>query len=294
MHNAWSGFRERRRLRLRERERYGHAAERATEEILEDLFTNVLDWSVGDLNHQVGYADLLLTRLGIKYLIVEAKRPGSLAWSRLAVERALEQASRYASEQRVQSVAVSDGHMLYAADVVGGGLRDRTFIPLDCVECESDLWWLSPDGIYRVPAGGAEARLQILGSAEATAASTPGEAQAAILLHPKYRLPASCFAYVGDPKEPRLWALPYRLEGGAIDAKRLPKAIQAIISNYRGARVSRIREKDIADVLVRLGLAATRAGKMPWQVEAAAPVYCQLEAILKQLSRLDEVRRADS
>jgi len=30
---------------------------------------------------------------------------------------------------------------------------------------------------------------------------------------------ATCFAYVGDPREPRLWALPYRLEDGAIDAK---------------------------------------------------------------------------
>ena len=139
MQEAWPGFRERRRLRLRERERYGHAAERATEEILEDLFTSVLDWSVGDLNHQVGYADLLLTRLGIKYLIVEAKRPGSLAWSRAAVERALEQASRYAHEQRVQTVAISDGYMLYAGDVAGGRLRDRTFIPLDGEDCEDDL-----------------------------------------------------------------------------------------------------------------------------------------------------------
>lgn len=294
MQDAWSGFGERRRLRLRERERYGHAAERATEEILEDLFTSVLDWSVGDLNHQVGYADLLLTRLGIKYLIVEAKRPGSLAWSRPAVERALEQASRYAREQRVQSVAVSDGHMLYAADVVKGGLRDRTFIPLDCVECESDLWWLSPDGIYRVPAGGKEARLQIPGEVKAAMAPSHGEAPAEVLLHPKYRLPASCFAYVGDPNEPRRWALPYRLEGGAIDAKRLPKAIQAIISNYRGARVTRVPEKDIADVLVRLGHAAVSAGKMPWQVEATTPIYSQLEMILDQLSRLDEVRRADS
>jgi len=95
-------------------------------------------------------------------------------------------------------------------------------------------------------------------------------------------------------EEPRLWALPYRLEDGTIDAKRLPKAIQAIISNYRGARVSRIPEKDIADVLVRLGHAAARAGKMPWQVEVAAPVYSHLQMILHQLSRLDEVRRADS
>jgi hypothetical protein len=294
MHHAWNGFRERRSLRLREHERYGHAAERATEEILEDLFTNVLDWSVGDLNHQVGYADLLLTRLSIKYLIIEAKRPGSLAWSRPAVERALEQASRYASEQRVQSVAVSDGHMLYAADVVNGGLRDRTYIPLDCLECESDLWWLSVDGIYRVPTGGQEARLQVLGEEEPITGLPYDGHLGEILLHPKYRLPASCFAYVGDPKEPRLWALPYRLAGGAIDAKRLPKAIQAIISNYRGAHVSRIPESAVADVLVRLGRAAALAGKMPWQIEGAAPIYCQLEMVLKQLSRLDDVRPANS
>ena len=65
---------------LPERERYGHAAERATEEILGDLFTSVLDWSVGALNRQVGYAGLLLTRLGIKYLIVggEAARRARL------------------------------------------------------------------------------------------------------------------------------------------------------------------------------------------------------------------------
>ena len=79
MRSAWPQFRGRREQRLREHERFGHAAERAPEAILDDLFVTVLDWSVADLNHQVGYTDLLLTRLGIKYLIVEAKRPGSLA-----------------------------------------------------------------------------------------------------------------------------------------------------------------------------------------------------------------------
>jgi hypothetical protein len=54
----------------------------------------VLDWSIGDINHQVGYPDLLLTRLGIKYLIVEAKTPGALAWHSSARDRALEQARR--------------------------------------------------------------------------------------------------------------------------------------------------------------------------------------------------------
>ncbi len=45
-----------------------------------DVFTHALDWTVADLNHQVGYADLVLTRLGIKYLVVETKRPSALAW----------------------------------------------------------------------------------------------------------------------------------------------------------------------------------------------------------------------
>jgi hypothetical protein len=57
---AWPGFLGRRGGRLKERERHGVAAEKVTENILDDLFTNVLDWPLGDVNHQVGYADLLL------------------------------------------------------------------------------------------------------------------------------------------------------------------------------------------------------------------------------------------
>ena len=40
--------------------------------------------------------------------------------------------------------------------------------------------------------------------------------------------------------------------------KRLPKAIEAILSNYRGARVSSVLEKAIPDVLRRLAEAAER------------------------------------
>ena len=64
--------------------------------ILEDLFTGPLDWSLADVNYQVDYADLLLTRLGVKHLLVEVKRPGSLAWNRHAVDAALVQAAGYA------------------------------------------------------------------------------------------------------------------------------------------------------------------------------------------------------
>lgn len=76
---AWPAFLAKRMERLEQQRRHGVAAEKVAENILEDLFTEVLDWTVGDLNNQVGYADLLLTRLGIKYLLVEVKRPGALA-----------------------------------------------------------------------------------------------------------------------------------------------------------------------------------------------------------------------
>jgi len=283
----WPEFQGRRLERLRERERFGHAAERATESILEDLFTGVLDWSIGDVNHQVGYADLLLTRLGIGYLILEAKRPGALAWNRRAVEAALEQARRYADEQRVRSLAVSDGHMLYAADVAQGGLRDRVYVPLVHDEPQEALWWLSVHGIYRPAPGGAGLLLPLereTGVDEALA----GEGGESIL-HPKYRLPPSCFAYVGHAGDPHTWRLPYRRADGSVDPKRLPKAVQAILSNYRGARVSGIPESAIADVLVRLGRAAASLGKMPPEATQPAPVYEQLAAALKQLDRLDEI-----
>jgi hypothetical protein len=77
------------------------------------------------------------------------KRPGSLAWSRRAVESALDQALRYAAEQRVKAVAICDGPMLYSADITQGGLRDRVFVSLCECEAPLDLWWMAVQGIWR-------------------------------------------------------------------------------------------------------------------------------------------------
>lgn len=288
LEKRWAEFQTRRRSRLQERERFGHAAERATEAILEDLFTGPLDWTLSDLNHQVGYTDILLSRLGIKYLVVEAKRPGALAWDRHATTAALEQAWRYAVEQRVHCIAVSDGVMLYAADVEHGGLSDRIFVPLECDEAPEALWWLSVHGIYRAPAEGERSPLGLLPeSAEAT--GPPSMAPSDDLLHPKYKLPSACFAFVGDPNDPHSWHLPYLRGDGSIDTRRLPKAVQAILSNYRGARVGSVPEAAIPDVLVRLGRAAARAGKMPSTAMEPAAAYVRLEAALEQLNRIDEI-----
>jgi hypothetical protein len=282
----WSGFLGRREERLVQQQRHGAASEKVAENILEDLFTIVLDWSLSDLNNQVDWADLVLTRLGLKYLLLEMKRPGSLAWNRHAVDAALDQALRYAHEQKVKCAGISDGVMLYAADIQHGGLRDRVFVSLQDQEPPEELWWLSVHGIYRsTEALGASIRPL----PEAGEQPHLADSAAAAVLHPKYKIPAHCFAYVGNGNDWTTWKLPYRLASGSVDLKRLPKAIQCIISNYRGAKVSGIRESDIPDVLVRLGRAAASLGKMSSQSDSTAEVYRQLAEVLEQLGRLDEL-----
>ncbi len=267
--------------------RHGAAAEKIAEAILEDLFTQVLDWNKGDLDYQVGRADIVLTQNFIKYLVVEAKRPGALAWRRPAVEAALDQARRYADEQRVSQIAVSDGVMLYAADIEHGVQRDRLFVRLDRTQPPVTLWWLSVHGVYR-PREGTE-DLRLVEESTAVAAPTKEPDGATDLLHPKYKLPARCFGYVGNAADPHTWKLPHLDESGAVDEKRLPKAIQAVISNYRGVKVSGIPEPAIPDVLVRLAQAAGRVGKLPGQGGVSAPIYEQLADVLRQLGRLDQI-----
>src|SRR6202044_3047652 len=105
-------------------------------------------------------------RLGIKQLIVVARPPGALAWHERAIDLALAQAHLYAEELRVKSVAISDGIMLYARDVIPGGHRDRLFARPGEPWAPDDLWWLSADGIYRPreDPGGAPLRLLPVGT----------------------------------------------------------------------------------------------------------------------------------
>lgn len=112
--STWRDFLSKRVQRLEQQTRLGEASEKVAENILEDLFTTVLDWPLADFNNQEKHADIVLTDHGIKRLVVEIKRPGSLAWSRRAEESALAQALGYVAEQKVTAVAVSDGLMLYA------------------------------------------------------------------------------------------------------------------------------------------------------------------------------------
>lgn len=280
----WPAFLIKRAQRLRQGELHD-VLEPVAERILEDLFTEVLDWPISDVSNQHEHADILLTRNAIKWLVVEAKRPGALAWSRQAVQRALAQALRYAHEQQVRHVAVSDGIMLYAADVISGGSRDRVFIRLDGDQAPAqELWWLSVQGIWR------ERELQsgereLLPEEDPVRQISVDVDPSSELLHPKYKLPATCFAYVENAGNPNTWKLPYRLVDGSIDTKRLPKAIQAIVTNYRGAQVGGIPKDSIPIVLSVLAEAASQVGKMPSQGGQSAPVYQQLENVLRQFER---------
>jgi hypothetical protein len=281
--SAWPGFVARRRERLQQG-LFGAPVERIAENILEDLFTTVLDWSLADVNLQVGRADVVLSALGIKRLVLEVKRPGSLTWHRGAVDAALDQARRYAASQRVGTVAVSDATMLYAADVVDGGLRDRVLVTLDTDHAPEALWWVSVHGIYR-PCSFVAADLD---SGPHRDSSSLSETDGDALVHPRYALGMRCFAYIGAADNTRTWKLPYRLADGTPDAKRLPKAIQCILSNYRGARVD-IPRTSVADVLVRLGIAAATLRKMPCQNASTADVYHEAHQALEQLNRLSDV-----
>ena len=284
IHLKWQDFLAKRSQRLEQQKRVGEVCEKVAENILEDLFTSVLDWPLSDFNNQMDRADIVLTTHGIKRLIVEVKRPGSLAWSRRALQNALDQALRYASEQKILAVAISDGVMLYAANVAEGGLVDRVYVSLTDDDPQVDLWWLSVQGIWRDPQPSDRARLRLLPEEAVVQPMTQTEpSDTDVLLHPKYRIPAQCFAYVGDYSKPVSWKLPYLLADGAVDTKRLPKAVQCILSNYRGAKVTGIPEQSISSVLGRLAEAARRMGHMPPEAFNPAPVYRQLAEAMDQL-----------
>jgi len=275
---AWPVFQARRLERLAEGHRYVGAPEKVAENIVEDLLTEVLGWPLSDLNHQVARCDILVTQLGVRRLVVETKRPGALS-GRDAVERAFLQAQGYAETLHVDSVGVSDGARLLAADLISGGRSVRAEADLSLPELDANLWWLSPDGVYRIPVPLPHPAAWMPPPADEPTVPSAASVQ----LHPKYHLPVTCFAYVGSVTDPHTWRLPYLDAEGGIDHSRLPKAIQAVLTDYRGARIRGLPEEAVPLILRRLAAAAQRAGKMPPECLDPAPVYIQLSHVLLQI-----------
>jgi hypothetical protein len=92
-----------------------------------------------------------------------------------------------------------------------------------------------------------------------------------------------------DANDPSTWKLPHIHADGTIDEKRLPKAIQALLSNYRGAQVGGIPQQALPDVLVKLARVAAAAGRLPPRAVSAAPVYQELALVLEQRGLSREV-----
>lgn len=296
--NTWPVFLQKRQSRLAQQGRNGIAAEKVAENIVEDFFTVALDWNIGDINSQLQYADIVLTSHGIKRIVIEVKRPGSLRPEHQpSIEQALLQARRYADEQRVSTVAVSDGTFFYAADILNGGLQHRARLSLDTPACSPDAWWVSVDGIYR-PSTILKLCHEHENDAEReelidVTKSEQEPAMREVLLHPKYKVPVDCFAYVEDSSDVNTWKLPYRHANGEVDTKHLPGAIRAVVTNYRGAHTS-IPWQAIPNVLVRLGKAAAEISKLPTQTPSPSISYQQLYDILYQKGRLNEVLGDDA
>ncbi len=144
-------------------------------------------------------------------------------------------------------------------------------------------YWLSVQGIYRPRPDRDDAKLRVISppgtQSSSSAEPSDGEAQ---LLHHKYHLPCSCFAFVGNASDPATWKLPFRCADGSPDHARLPKAIQAILTNYRGEKVGAIPDTAIRAVLERLSVAASELGRLPKQAPDTAPVYRELTEALEQ------------
>lgn len=284
LRTAWPQFLETRKDRLR----HGDESEKVAEAIIEDLLTGVLDWEKGDLAYQLEYADIVLSQNLQKHLVIEVKKPGTLRLGRQSLAAALEQARRYAAAQHINRVAVTDGCIFYAADINSGGLQHRVAVNLGRAAPPEALWWISVHGVYRPFEGTVE--MDAVLTDDSPAAQVPALPENSALLHPKYKLPVHCFAWVGDAGKPATWKLPYLKADGTVDDKRLPKAIQCLLSNFRGTKVKNIPESDVSQVLLRLARCAKSAELLPPESIRPAPVYQQLVMVLEQNNLLSQLQ----
>lgn len=245
--------------------------EKVTENILSELLTSVLGWSKTEVKYQQNRCDIILSDSTINRFLIEAKRPNAFT-SQANLNAAKDQALRYGKELQIPTIAISDGVWIKAWDITDKGLIERVDSLLDTSNFPEELWLLTKHGIYR------KKKSETIESLSCHLTNDN-------LLHPKHKLPARCFAYVKCPNTPSTWALPYKLINGSIDLKRLPKAIQCIVSNYRGQKVGKIPLSAIPTTLKTLEAAAISLRLMPHQNPQTANVYQGLAMALAQFNK---------
>ena len=285
INSNWANFTEKRNSLLIQQERFGKVPEKITENIIFHLFTEVLDWNIKDINYQIDYADIEITKLGIKRILIETKRPGGIIWDQFKIEKHINQALRYAYAQKVSVIGISDGEKLYILNVKGGLIEPRIFISLDTETPNEDLYYISVNGIDKKK----NIDIDLKNNQKESLIKDTEKVINNELLNTQYNLPARCFAYIGNPNKPTTWKLPYLLEDGSVNIKRLPGAVQCVVTNFRGLQVKTIPEKDIPSVLLKLGKAAKSVGKLDPENPKMANCYKQLYNAVVQLNILNKI-----
>ena len=146
---AWPGFLRRRAERLHALDGKGRVTEKVVENSLEDLLTQVLDWSLGEVVYQFGNADMTLVHLGKSVMVLEAKSPQGEFRRRGSLLAALRQARRYANTHAADMIGVCDGKTLYVEDAREGQAQARLLVSLDDKMPNESLRWLSRENIQR-------------------------------------------------------------------------------------------------------------------------------------------------
>lgn len=122
----------------------------------------------------------------------------------------------------------------------------RLLADLETPNAPEGFRWVSIHGIYRpneTPA------VLIPNTTDVAPCGQPASGSKNKLLNPKYKVPAKCFVNAANASRPKTWKLPYLPLSGEIDAKQLLKAIQAMLNNSGGAKVSAFPMSSILYIL---------------------------------------------
>lgn len=242
------------------------------EGITRDLLRVVLFWPDAAVAAAPG-PGLLLGRPGARCYVALA-RPGAIAARRPGACPLVRRAAGCARVQGAAHSGACDGGIFYLEDSVGPTRRERVRVWLGQTLPPPELWWATPAGLplRRLPPQGAFAWDQ---SPAASAAAPP--------LHPQYGLPAGCFAYAGDGRNPRTWKLPFRHRDGRPDPRRLAAAV-AQVTGGRQPHPLGVPELEMGLVIRRLAQAARELGLMPPHCVAPSPAMVRLAAAEQRLA----------